>query len=66
MTRCKFHACHLTRPLNALEAGMGWHIPCLNAKHAQESREGWKLTTPKMKEQAARQYAKRTKQEVMG
>ena len=45
MTRCKYSLCATPRPLNALEQPMGWHIPCLNAKRADESREGWKMTS---------------------
>ncbi len=38
---CKYHACQTARPLNALEQPVGWHIPCLNAKHKAETNAGW-------------------------
>ena len=59
---CKYVNCQTARPLNSLEQPLGWHIPCLNAKHAKESKEGWRMTTPKKAEQEKRYYAKRTKQ----
>lgn len=30
---CKYSECKTHRPLNAYEIEMGWHVPCLNAKH---------------------------------
>ena len=50
MTRCKYSLCATPRPLNALEQPMGWHIPCLNIKHADESSKGWQRTPTEMQE----------------
>jgi hypothetical protein len=59
---CRYSLCVLpSRPLNATyETRLGYHVACLNAKHAAESKEGWRMTTPKKAAQEAGYYAKRT------
>ena len=57
---CKYANCQTARPLNSLEQPLGWHIPCLNEKHAKESKEGWRMTgkTAERSKPNKRQYSK--------
>ena len=58
---CKYPVCQITRPLNSTyELRLGWHIPCLNAKHAADRKVATSWThKPAATRQRQREYSKR-------